>query len=57
MKVVEWIADNLIGQMVTIDESQFGLIPSRGTSDTIFVIRQLQEKYFTVGRLIWSMLS
>ena len=49
MKVIEWIADNLIRQMVTIDESQFGGVPGRGTSDAIFVIRQLQEKYFTVG--------
>ena len=50
MKVIEWIADNLIRQMVTINESQFGVVPGRGTSDAIFVIRQLQEKYFTVGR-------
>ena len=45
MKVIEWIADSLIRQMVTIDGSQFGLVPGRGTSDAIFVIRQLQEKY------------
>ena len=55
MKVIEWIADNLTRQMVTIDESQFGVVPGRGTSDAICVIRQLQEKYFTVGRLIWPL--
>ena len=57
MKVIEWIADNLIRQKVTINESQFGVVPCRGTLNAIFVIRQLQEKYFTVGRLIlplWS---
>ena len=52
MKVIEWIGDNLIRQMVTIDKSQFGVVPGRGTSDATFVIRQLQEKYFMVGRLI-----
>ena len=53
MKVIEWIADSLIRQMVTIDESQFGLVPGRDLSDAIFVIHHLQEKYFTVGRLMW----
>ena len=57
MKVIEWIAHSLIRQMVTIDESQFGLVPGKGTSDAIFVIRQLQEKYFTVGRIIWPLWS
>ena len=57
MKVIEWIAHSLIRQMVTIDGSQFGLVPGRGTSDAIFVIRQLQAKYFTVGRLIWPLWS
>ena len=57
MKVIKWIADNLIRQMVTIDESQFGVVPGRGTADANFVIRQLQEKYFTVGRLIWPLWS
>ena len=57
MKVIEWIANNLIRQMVTIDESKFGVVPGRGTSDAIFVNRQLQEKYFTVGRLIWPLLE
>ena len=57
MKVIKWVADNLIRQMVTIDKSQFGVVPGRDTSDAIFVIRQLQEKYFMVGRLIWQLWS
>ena len=57
MKVIKWIADNLIRQMVTIDKSQFGVVPGRGTSDAMFVIHQLQEKCFTVGRLIWPLCS
>ena len=53
MKVFKWIADNLIRQVVTIDESQFGFVPGSDTTDAIFVIRQLNEKYFTVGKQIY----
>ena len=53
MKVFKWIADNLIRQVVTIDESQFGFVPGSDTTDAIFVIRQLKEKYFTVGKQIY----
>ena len=50
MKVFKWIADNLIRQVVTIDESQVGFVPGSDTTDAIFVIRQPKEKYFTVGK-------
>ena len=53
IKVTERIAYSLIRQVVTIDESQFGFVPDRGTKDAIFVIRQLQEKYLTVSKLIY----
>ena len=45
IKVTERIVDSLIRQVVTFDKSQFGFVPDRGTTDAIFVIRQLQEKY------------
>ena len=41
MKVLERIVDGLIRQLVSIDDSQFGFIPGRGTIDAIFVVRQL----------------
>ena len=53
IKVTERIADSLISQVVTIDESQFGFVPGRSTTDAIFVIRQLQEKYLTVSKHIY----
>ena len=37
--------DGLIRQLVSIDDSQFGFVPGRGTTDAIFVVMQLQEKY------------
>ena len=41
MKVLERIVDGLIRQVVSIDVSQFGFVPGRGTTDAIFVVRQL----------------
>ena len=44
MKILERIVDGLIRQVVSIDNSQFGFVPGRGTTDAIFVVLQLQEK-------------
>ena len=43
MKVMERIVDGLIREMIVIDEMQFAFVPGRGTTDAIFIIRQLQE--------------
>ena len=53
IKVIERIADSLIRQVVTIVESQFGFVSGRGTTDAIFVICQLQEKYLMVSKQIY----
>ena len=37
MKVLERIVDSLIRQLVSIDNSQFGFVPGRGTTDAISV--------------------
>ena len=52
IKFIKWIVNSLIRQLVTIDKSQFGFVPGRGTTDASFVICQLQEKYFTVDKQI-----
>ena len=52
MKVLERIVDGLIRQVVSIDDSQFGF-PGRGTTDAIFVIRQLQEKYLAANKRLY----
>ena len=56
IKVTERIADSLIRQVVTFDESQFGFMPGRVTTDAIFVIGRLQEKYLTVSKHIYMAL-
>ena len=45
--------DGLIRQLVSIDDSQFGFVPGRGTADTIFVVRQLQEKYLAAKKRLY----
>ena len=39
--------------MVFIEDSQFGFVPGRGTTDAIFVVRQLQEKYLAVNKRLY----
>ena len=53
MKVLERIVNGLIRQLVSIDDSQFGFFPGRGTTDTIFVIRQLQDKYLAANKRLY----
>ena len=50
MKVLDRIMVRL-RQLVSIDHSQFGFVPGRGTTDAIFVEKQLQEKYLANKRL------
>ena len=53
MKILERIVDGLIRKLVSIDNSQFGFVPGRGTTDAIFVVRQLQEKYLAANKRLY----
>ena len=48
MKVMERIVDELIREIIKIDEMQFAFVPGRGTTDAIFIVRQLQEKFMSL---------
>jgi len=43
-KVVEKIFEHRIQQQIDIDDMQFGFMKDKGTTDAIFIIRQMQEK-------------
>ena len=38
---------------MSIADSQFGFVPDRGTTDAIFVVRQLQEKYLAANKRLY----
>ena len=53
MKVLERVVESLIRQRVEIDEMQCGFMSGRGTTDAIFIIRQLQEKHLTANKPLY----
>ena len=57
MKVLERVVEGLIRQRVEIDEMQCGFMSGRGTTDAIFIVRQLQEKHLAANKPLctWSL--
>ena len=53
MKVLEKMVDGLIRQVVSTDDSPFGFVPGRSTTDAIFVVRQLQETYLAANKRLY----
>ena len=39
--------------MVDIDDMQFGFVPGRGTTDAIFIARQIQEKFLAKNKTLY----
>ena len=38
---------------VSINDMQFGFSPGRGTTDAIFIVRQIQERFLEKKRKLW----
>ena len=45
VKVIECVFERRIREKVKIDAMQFGFMPGKGTTDAIFTVRQMQEKF------------
>ena len=45
MKVLERVIEGRVRKIVKFDSMQFGFMAGRSTTDAIFIVRQLQEKY------------
>jgi len=50
MKVVERIFEDRIRQQIDKDDMQFGFMKDKGTTDAIFIVRQMQEKFRAKGK-------
>ena len=53
MKVLERIVETQIRSSIKIDDMQFGFMPGRGTTDAIFIVRQLQEKFLAKNKNLY----
>lgn len=53
MKVFERVIEARLREKVDIDDMQFGFRAGKGTTDAIFIVRQLQEKYLEKKKELW----
>ena len=53
MKVLERLAEHFLRPHVRIDDMQFGFMPGRSTTDTIFIACQLQGKLYAINKTLY----
>ena len=53
MEVLERVFEKRIRCQVSIDNMQFGFMPGKGTTDAIFIMRQIQEKHQTKNKKLY----
>jgi hypothetical protein len=53
MKVFEKVIEKRVRSQVTLDDMQFGFRPGKGTTDAIFIVRQIQERYIRKNKEVW----
>ena len=56
MKVVERIFEHRIQQQIDINDMQFGFLKRKGTTDAIFMARQMQENFRVKGKKLYLVL-
>ena len=53
LKVVERIIEVTIRDVVNVDDMPFGFMLGPGTTDAIFILRQIQEQYIGKNRILY----
>jgi len=53
MKVLERVIENRVKSKVCINDMQFGFRSGRGTTDAIFIVRQIQERFLEKKKDLW----
>ena len=53
VKVVEGVFEKRIRQQVKVDDMQFDYMPDKGTTNAVFVVVQLHEKYGAKGKKVF----
>jgi hypothetical protein len=53
MKVLERVIEKKVRSIVKIDDMQFGFRPGRSTTDAIFIVRQVQERFLAKKKDLW----
>ena len=56
MKVLERRVEKQVNSKGTLDSMQFGFTSGKGTTDAIFIVRQMQEKYLAKKKEVWMAL-
>lgn len=56
LKIVEHVFEAIIRKQVDIDSMQFGFMLGKGTTDTIFILKQLHEKHISKKKDLYFML-
>ena len=54
MKVLERVIERRVRDKVQIDSMQFGFRLGRGTTDAIFIVRQMQERFLDKKKEVWE---
>jgi len=52
-EIVERIFEHRIRQQIEIDDMQFGFMKGKGTTDAIFMARQMQENFRVKGKKLY----
>ena len=53
MKILERVIEKRVRSKVSINDMQFGFMPGKGTTNAIFIVRQIQERFLEKKMDLW----